>query len=285
MKKIDPVYRKKIEQIKIDGEDYSDEEMLPVYAEQKKELDALHTVVGAMFIKYAVDGLLKMNAAQKVSMGFNETLKTMGKDLGNTEVEKVTEILSKVYQDTYNKNAFVMESGMKVNLKFNILKPEFVNAAVNAKYKGEFFSDRIWTNKADMIDKLQSSLIDRQIRDQFNVTAYESKRLVNTETARIQTQASYDIGISTGVEEVMWSATLDMKTAPEDAELDGKIWGINEDHPEPPLHPDCRCELINVPYAGWNPSARKDNETGKIIAYTNYADWAKDKGIGGGNNE
>jgi hypothetical protein len=78
---------------------------------------------------------------------------------------------------------------------------------------------------------------------------------------------------------------LDMKTAPEDAELDGKIWGINEDHPEPPLHPDCRCELINVPYAGWNPSARKDNETGKIIAYTNYADWAKDKGIGGGNNE
>lgn len=284
-------YRKKIEQIKVDGEEYADEEMLPVYAEQKKSLDALHTVVGAMFIKYAIDGLLKMNASQKASMGFDETLKNMGKDLGSMEVEKVTEILSKAYQDTYNENAFVMESGMKINLKFNILKKEFVDAAVNAEYRGELFSDRIWKNKADMIDKLQSSLIDamkgkttidkiaRDIKNTFNVQAYESQRLVRTENARVQTQASYDIGISTGVEQVMWEATLDGKTCAEDAELDGKIWGINENHPECPTHPNCRCNLVNVPYAGWSPSARKDNQSGDIIAYTNYKDWAESKGV------
>lgn len=296
-KKVDPVYQKKIEQIKVDGEEYADEEMKPVYADQKKSLDALHTIVGAMFIKYAIDGLLKMNASQKASIGIKDILQMMGKKLADSEVEKVTFILKAVYKDTYYKNAYTMESGMKVNLKFNILKKEFVNAAVDMEYKGELFSDRIWKNKAGMIDKLQVGLIDamkgnvtidkigRQIRDQFNVTAYESSRLVRTETSRIQTQASYDIGINTGVEQVMWEATLDGKTCAEDAELDGKIWGINEDHPECPTHPNCRCNLVNVPYAGWSPSARKDNETGKIIAYTNYEDWAKDKGIGGGNNE
>lgn len=288
---MNPIYKKKIEQIKIDSEDYSDEEMLPVYKEQKKELDALHAIVGAMFIKYAIDGLLKMDASQKASMGFEKTLKTMGKNLGNIEVEKVTFILNSVYKNTYYKNAFTMESGMKVNLKFNILKPEFVNAAVNAKYKGEFFSDRIWKNKAGMIDKLQSSLIDamqgkttidkvaRDIKNTFNVTAYESQRLVNTETARVATKASYDIGIATGIERVMWEATLDGKTCAEDAELDGKIWGINEDHPELPNHPNCRCNLVNIPYAGWSPTARKDNVTKEVIDYVNYADWAKSKGI------
>lgn len=183
----------------------------------------------------------------------------------------------------------------QISQKFDILKPEFVDAAVNAKYKGEFFSDRIWKNKAEMIDSLQNSLteamkgnitidkVGRDIRDTFNVQAYESQRLVRTETARVATQASYDIGKNTGVEQVMWSATLDMKTAPEDAALDGKVWGINEDHPEPPLHPSCRCCLINVPYEGWSPTARKDNSTKEIIPYQTYAEWKNGKKIDGRN--
>lgn len=179
----------------------------------------------------------------------------------------------------------------QVNIKFDILSPKHIDAAVNAKYKSELFSDRIWANKAGMIDKLQSSIINamkgdvtidkigRQIRDTFNVTAYESQRLVNTETARVQTQASEDIGRAAGVEQVMWSATLDNLTNPEDAALDGKVWGINEDHPEPPLHPLCRCCLINVPYEGWTPTQRKDNETGGLIDNTTYKDWKQNQGI------
>jgi SPP1 gp7 family putative phage head morphogenesis protein len=288
---MDKIYRKQIEQISIDNEDYTDDEMKPIYAEQKKSLDGLHTVVGALFIAYAVNGLLKMNASQKANSGIKEHLKTMGKDLGDSEIAKVTDILAKTYSDTYYKNAFVMDSGIKVDLKFDILKKEFIDAAVNQKFKEELFSDRIWKNKADMIDKLQSSITEcmkgnttidkivKDIRDTFNTTAYESQRLVQTENARIQTQASYDIGISSGVEKVMWSATLDSKTAEEDADLDGKVWGINEDHPEPPLHPSCRCCLINVPYEGWTPTQRKDNETKDIIDYKDYATWKNDKGV------
>lgn len=289
-KKVDPKYQAMIERIKIDEDDYADEEIKPIYTQQKKSLDALHAFIGIMFIKYAVDGLLKMSAQQKANTGITDTLKSMGKDLGTEEVKTMSEILATTFKDTYYKNAFIMDEGIKVDLKFDILKQEFIDAAVNQKFKGELFSDRIWKNKADMIDKLQSSIIEamkgnttidkigRDIKNTFNVQAYESQRLVRTETARIQTQASYDIGISSGVKQVMWSATLDMRTNPDDAELDGKVWGIDEDHPEPPLHPNCRCCLINVPYEGWTSTQRKDNETKDAIDYKDYNTWLKDKG-------
>ena len=63
--------------------------------------------------------------------------------------------------------------------------------------------------------------------------------------------------------QVLWSATLDMLTCPECADLDGKVWGINEDRPEPPLHQNCRCCLISIPYAGWKPTQRGIIKTGK----------------------
>ena len=285
-------YRKMIEQIKLDSEAYTDKEMKPVYKAQKDELDALNVLLGGLFIKYSIDGLLKMNSSQKADIGVKTLLKDMGKRLGNDEVEKVASILDNVYSDTYYKNAFVQDIGLKIDLKFNILKKEFIDAAVNAKYKGDLFSDRIWTNKADMIDKLQASLTDvmngkttidkvaRDIKNTFNVKAYESKRLVNTEMARCQSQASVDIANDIGIEKHMWSATLDLLTNPEDASFDGQLFDVNDDsEPQIPLHPNCRCEWVNEAYPGWQPTQRRDNETKEVIDYVQYDEWESSKGI------
>ena len=267
-------YRKKIEQIKVDGEEYADSAMKGVYLEQKAALDELHNFIGKVYIDHAKDGVLVLSTTrqQQLTASMKAKLKTMGLELGNSEVEKVTALLGEIFSATYYKNAFVLESGMKANLKFNILKPEFVDSAVMTEFKGEMFSDRIWANKAGMIDHLQSSIIRamkgdvhldkvaRDIRDRLNVTAYESQRLVATETARIQSQASVDIAKSTGVVKHMWSATLDMKTNPEDASYDGKVYDIGDpDEPENPLHPNCRCCWINVPYV-WVVSIGKERQ-------------------------
>ena len=115
--------------------------------------------------------------------------------------------------------------------------------------------------------------VARELKTTYNTSAYESRRLVNTEMARVQTQASYDIAIDAGVEEVMWSATLDNLTATKDADLDGIVWGIKENHPMPPLHPNCRCVLINVPYKGWQPTQRKNNISKEAIDYVDYNSW------------
>ena len=290
--KVDPKYRKLIEQIKIEEENMMDEEMKPLYKEQKKSLDDIEVIIGALFIKYAIDGLLKMNNAQKSDVGVKETLTTMGKKLGNLEIDKVTDILKKAYVETYYKNAYTQDIGIKIDLKFNILKKEYIASAVNTEFKGKMFSDRIWSNKADMIDKLQSSLIKcmqgettidkiaKDVKNTFNVQAYESKRLVNTENARVQAQAIDDVGINTNVTQQLFSATLDNKTNEEDASYDGNIYDINDDSkPIIPLHPNCRCCYINIPYEGWSSTQRKDNITKELIPNVSYSQWKTDRGV------
>lgn len=285
-------YRKMIEQIKLDNEAYTDEEMKPVYKAQQQELDTLEVLLGALFVKYAIDGLLKMNSRGKDSMSLKLVLIDMGKRLGNAEVEKVTSVLSAVYEDTYYKNAFIQDSGISMDLKFDMLKQKYIDAAVNAKYKGELFSDRIWANKADMIDKLQTGLIKtmngkttidkiaKDIKDTFNVTAYESRRLVNTEMARCQSIASVDIAKSIGIDKHIWSATLDMRTNPKDASYDGRAFNVDDtSEPQIPLHPDCRCCWVDEAYPGWQPTSRRDNETKDVIDYVNYGEWKANKGI------
>ena len=294
MPKIDKEYQKQVEAVKVEGEAFTESAMRSIYIEQKAAMDEIHDLIGREYIAYSKDGLMVLTSAQQqqLNKSMKVKLKTMGLKLGKSEVEQVTTLLAEIFSATYYRNAFILESGIKANLKFNIISKKFIDSAVNAKYKGEFFSDRIWSEKAALIDSLQSSLIDahsgkltidkagRLIRDRFNTSAYNSNRLVSTENSRVQAQASYDIGKSAGVTEVMWSATLDLKTSPEDASYDGKVWGIDDpDKPESPLHPLCRCLYINVPYEGWSPTQRRDNQSKEIIAYTNYEDWAKDKGV------
>lgn len=291
---VDPAYKKMVEQIKIDSEDFASNAMKDVFLEQKAALDELHKLISKMYIDYAKDGLLNLTSTQRndLTATVKATLKEMGISLAKSESEKVTLMLTEVFKTTYYQSAFVLESGMKTNIKLNLLKKEFVASAVNSKFKGELFSKRIWENKASMMDKLQSSIIQamkgdihldkvaRNMRDTFNATAYESMRLVQTETARVQSQASHDIGVCTGVRQVMWSATLDGKTNPEDASYDGKVYEIDDDSkPEVPLHPNCRCLYVNIPYDGWSPTSRRDNITKEIVAYKTYAEWSRDKEI------
>lgn len=300
MAQINKQYKDTIEQIRLDSEDYADEQMRDVYNLQNDKLDAVHSMIGLLYIKYAVDGLLNLTGKQKneVLKDVNTKLTAISKDLGNVEVSKVSDILSKIYKDTYYKNAYVYE-GFGIKSNFNILKKEFIDAAINKEYLEETFSDRIWNNKSAMMDKLYNLIKDaaagdvtidqmgKQIKNQFGVQAFESRRLVRTEVARNAVDSQEQIGKDSGMKQVLWSATLDGQTAEYDASLDGQVWGIDEDHPQPvySTHPNCRCVLINVPYDGWQPSKRLDNETRELIDYKDYTAWAKDKGIGGKENE
>lgn len=291
--KIDNRYQNAIEKIKTDSENYASLAMKPIYQSQSDELDGLHKMIGKTYIDYSTDGLLKLSTDDKATVmnKFKDYLKNMGKALGATEVKTVTDILMNVFKDTYYKNIYTLESGLTINLKFPILKQSVISTAVNKKYKGDLFSDRIWSNKADMIDQLQKSLVQamkgdttidqigKDIKDRFGVTAYESTRLVQTETARVHNEASDTMAHDMDIKQVMWMATLESKTCDECADLDGKTWNIDDDHPDVPAHPECRCILLNVPYDGWNPTQRKDSESKDIIDYTTYADWAKAKNI------
>lgn len=292
MAKINPQYKKMIEQIKIDADDYADEQMQTVYKNQKDNLDEIHKYLGLLFITYAADGLLKVTPYQKnnILSDLNSKLTDMAKDMGNTEINQVTDILKKNYSDTYYKNAYVMDRGLNIDLKFNMLNKKHIDIAVNNPVDGELFSNRIWSNKTDVADKVKQGIVNamngnttidklgKDIQRTFNVGAYESYRLVNTENARVQSQAIDDIGRNAGCTKQMYCATLEANTCSECSELDGRYYDIDDNSkPDIPQHPNCRCLYINVPFDDWKPTVRKDNENKDIIDYEDYNKWLKDK--------
>ena len=296
--KINSQYQKMITQIKIDADDFADEQMQTVYKNQKDHLTELHKYLGLLYVKYAVDGLLKVTSYQKnnILSGLNSRLTAMAKDMGNTEANKVTDILKKNYTDTYYKNAYAMDSGLNVNLKFNMLKKEYIDAAVNNPIDGEIFSNRIWQNKAAVVNKVKQGItnamngdttidkLGKDIQTAFNIGAYESQRLVRTENARVQSQAIDDIGRNSGCNQQMYCATLEGNTCSKCAEYDGQYFDVDDDSkPQIPedTHPGCRCLYINVPpVENWKPTKRKDNSSKEIIDYEDYSQWLKNKGIG-----
>lgn len=292
MNKINSKYRKIIERINAEGEKYTNEQMKEVYREQSKARDEVQKLIGTLFIKFSVDGFLKLTKANKDKLmhEISQKLKGIGKNLGTKEIDKVASILEDIYADTYYKNAYVMEIGTTKDLKFDLLNDEIVKKAINKKIDGMLFSDRIWQNKADLIDKLKQSIsecmdgkttidkIGRDISKIFNVSAYQSNRLVITELTRIQGKAQEDIAKSTGIKKQMWSATLDTHTCERCAALDGKIFDIDDlNKPQMPLHPLDRCCWINVPDEDWKPDKRIDNLTKEEIDWKDYKEWYQEK--------
>ena len=290
--------QKEILNIRQEVESLSNKKVNPILQAYKRALEDIRTDIAKIYVQYTVDGELKIGKQQRYTVlkQLEKKLLQQAKELGHIDLDHTTKILSDVFEESFYKTAFTIDKGIEAAIKFDILKPEFVKAAVNMPVEGKMFSDRIWDNKSKLVNRVKRDVekaiiqgkspekLARQIKKDFGVSAYESKRLINTEVARCQTQAQTDIYMESGVvEKVMWDATLDDLTNPDDAALDGKVWDINEDHPEPPLHPNCRCCLVPV-VSGWSHSRKRENikdDTGKkqIVDYSTYENWKNSRGI------
>ena len=70
----------------------------------------------------------------------------------------------------------------------------------------------------------------------------------------------------------VWVATLDTRTCPRCAALDGQRYPV-EEGPQWPLHPVCRCRRIpEIPGAG---PGRRASRDGQIPGDVNFAEWLR----------
>ena len=150
------------------------------------------------------------------------------------------------------------------------------------------FSDRVWENSNDLANRIYQDVLDcirigkrprevaKKIKDDFGVTAYQATRLVNTELARVVSEAQLDVYRNSGVvDKVLWTATLESNTCDYCADLDGKYFNL-DDAPKIPAHPNCRCCYVPV-VDGWKAKTRADNETKTEISYQTYDEWRNSK--------
>lgn len=285
--------------VKKQVERLSNSEMSKLLQAYKRSLEEVRTDIAKLYTKYAVDGTLSVSQQQRYTIIKEMERKFLAEasKLGHIDIGHTTKILTDVYKESLLRTTYVIDKGTSVAIDFSILRPEFVEKVVFADFKGGInFSDRIWTNKSKMVEKLQRELergimngdsidkMSKRFANTMGSSANDSRRLIHTEMARVQSEAADTVyKNSEVVTKILFTATLDNVTSEICEENDGKYFDIDEDYPKPPLHPFCRSVIVPV-IEGWSPSLRRENiedETGnkKVTDYTSYKSWKQSKDI------
>lgn len=275
--------------------DKEHQEILRMYNQSRNNL---RQFISDMFMKYGQDGKINFPQFQRLHMHeVEDYIENEASQMARREVRLFPLILGGAIAYTYYKSAYHIEQDLgykfEMGVNFNLLRQEFIDTTVNYNWSGIPFSERIWDNQTYLVKSLRQELtqglqqgesldkIARRINKQFNSKAYESQRLIVTEAARVITDAQEQIYKDTGiVKEVMWTATLEDNTCEDCAELDGQRFKLDDTgKPDIPLHPNCRCAYIAIPFDDYGPTKRKDNISKNNIEYQTYSDWASEKGI------
>lgn len=286
----DKELQNEIEDIHKQLEGNLNKDMLPVLQEYKSALNDVRKQLGIIYSKYSQDGKLDVQVTQEYNILKNMDLKLkyMGSKLAAIDNNKVTEILNDKYTQSYFKTAQTIQKGIDTVIDFKLVRPEMIESAVKTPMNGSMYSSRIWDNKTKLINNLRDNLkegieqgyditkLSKSISNTMGSSAYDSMRLVNTETARVVNSAQQKIYTESGVvKQVMWSSTLEDSTCQDCSVLDGQYFNL-EDAPDLPVHPNCRCCLIPV-IEGWNPTERYNQEDGSVMNYKTYDEWSKNE--------
>lgn len=213
------------------------------------ERKAKEYVKNKVFTEKANEEMRLYNATMKINR--LELLKAqIGAEMckGYSEYERfMEEILDGRTEEEIERQAGILKTGISNTSKK-------ISSVVNSSFYNATFSDRIWLNQAQLKAELEKLLANgiiqgknprelaREIRKVFDVSIYNSERLMRTELCRVQTEVQKESFQKNEYEEYTFIAE---PTACEVCKaLNGKHfkvvkmqYGLNA----PPIHPNCRC--------------------------------------------
>nr|DAR53824.1 MAG TPA: minor capsid protein [Caudoviricetes sp.] len=168
---------------------------------------------------------------------------------------KVTDTLADVYEDTYT--SFVED----LNFKKGVISSSTIKMVLEQEWSGANYSSRIWSNIDNLAKAIKNEVIvglnkginyrtmSQNIARKFDTSYKNAERLVRTETAHIQNQATLMGYKDSGVVKYEFLAVLDSRTSHTCASLNGEVFKTEnamEGENYPPMHP--RCRSTTVPY-------------------------------------
>lgn len=147
-----------------------------------------------------------------------------------------------------------------VGKAFNVpnIDDEKAIRAVNSIWcqDGISWSNRIWTDKSALVEKLKDGLVDcivkgdssaqlkKSLMRDFNIAYNNADRIVRTELAHVQTQAAIDKYEEAGLTKYKVLPAKDEKVC--DVCFMASLNTYSLDEITVPLHPNCRCCTIGV---------------------------------------
>jgi SPP1 gp7 family putative phage head morphogenesis protein len=215
------------------------------------------------------------------------------KELYGINVSDTTAFLKSIIPEAYYHTIFDIAQGVGEQPVFAAVNDKLINAIVKEPWSGENYSKRIWKNTNKLADDVRGVLTEaamsgesiyktsRKLSDAFDTSAYNSQRLIRTETTYACNQAEMASYEALDIDKYRFVATLDTRTSPICQKLDGEVFDTKDAQAGknlPAMHPNCRSTTIPYFEEGM-PEERiardKDGKRIKVPADMKYDDWYK----------
>lgn len=275
--------------IKLLSELYNNLDVNSIYKNIKRDREIILDKISRVLLTYTVDNsmlVLSVGDRDKLYKDLSAIIDNLCKKEITTEKKLITKVLKESAKDRYGINNYILSLG--VDFKLKKIADKELDKIIKATIKGKNYSSRIWDNKNQIAKVLKSDIkkflngeidvnsIEKKIKDRFNSNAYNSKRLVETEVARVMEESNNKWQEDRNIEYVMYCATLDNKTCDKCKQYDSKVYKKGEEPVKLPQHPLDRCTYVALPSKDWRPKARLDNKTKENINYKTYKEWLND---------
>lgn len=275
------------------GYNISDKELKKIYKLQKSNRDKLLNELALIVLKYNIKEekiSLSSNDRKKLKQKLDEII-TDGLQLEfDLEKETTKEVLYQATDEGYKLRNYILSLGT-IAIITPLTKKELWKI-INAVVDGEIWSDRLWSNKKVIEKDLKKTIheflngrisvnkIYKEINNKYSKNAYNTKRLTETEIARVQEAANKEFNKQHGIQWVLYCATLDSKTCTKCAEDDGRVFHVDDVMPTLPRHPLDRCCYISIPNQDWRPKKRRDNtKVNTKIDWKDYNSWKQENNM------
>ncbi|NME66047.1 minor capsid protein [Clostridium cadaveris] len=212
------------------------------YRQKKESRDELLKAIAIIMLSYnIVDGV--MSLSRKDFLKESNNIKKLIKSLTLGDITQMQDNTNNILKNT-------AESVFDFYSYNHDLKD--VEKIIKDGFKGKHFSDRIWDNEQAVANRLNKQCQDflqgkinvnqikNDIEKTYNTSAYNAKRLVETEVSRCSNQSFIRFCNETGVEKVRYNSVLDANTCNDCSQYNGRIYDLDK-APELPRHPLCRC--------------------------------------------
>lgn len=263
----------------------------------KKYYDEVQRLGG--YAPYTKEYLRELSAKAYISRleELQAQMRWQVENLYRTQQLKIFDTLKQGYEDTYLRATFDMQQGIGFAYSFNTLDDNKVRLAVTQKWQGSNFSDRIWADKARLIDTLNTAIpqgvalgqnprkVAQTIAKSMNTRYSNAERLARTEMNNICNQATKQMYEETPeiTEKYKFVATLDARTSDLCSSTDNKVFDVKEAEVGinyPPMHPNCRSttvpyfeELENSQYTRIATDYSKNGQPYYVPANMSYKEW------------
>ncbi len=215
------------------------------YRQKKESRDELLKAIAIIMLSYnIVDGV--MSLSDKDFSKESNNIKKLIKSLTMADIVQIRDNTSNILKNTVE-SVFDFYS-----YNYNL---EDVKKIIDSNFKGKHFSDRIWSNEQEVANRLYKQCQDflhgkinvnqikKDIEKTYNTSAYNAKRLAETEISRVQNKSFLRFCEETGVLKLRYNAILDVNTCSDCAKYDGNIYDFGK-QPDLPRHPQCKCFYV-----------------------------------------